>query len=272
MQVSLFWPDVAFAAMWEQIRADAKAVGRGSASAIADMPLWSNSRPPWAEKAWADFRTALPDDENWEVWIDWYEDRLRGGSRGEAYELVFASVPLEVWEKGPAAANAWIKVHLPKGQETEARPVELPEPLPDLDSPFAYGWNTRLRVEVVAGAQSLPFYSFFSSEEDHRQTLEACRVAAERLLKDLREGSYSNAVRREYAKKLEYYLHDLPKTAGVGNILLAYDQIAVLRAMLAQDDAVSFPFATDLGRLIQKQSSIRVRLISSFGLLRRWRH
>jgi hypothetical protein len=47
--------------------------------------------------------------EDWDVWIEWYQDRLRGGSRGEAYELVFASVPQEEWDKGPAAANAWIK-------------------------------------------------------------------------------------------------------------------------------------------------------------------
>jgi len=42
---------------------------------------------------------------------------LRGGSRGEASELVFASVPPDVWEKGPAAANAWIEAHLPKSPD-----------------------------------------------------------------------------------------------------------------------------------------------------------
>ena len=56
----------------------------------------------------------MPEDEDWDVWIDWYEERLRGGSRGENYELVFASVPQEEWDKGPAAANAWIKAHLPR--------------------------------------------------------------------------------------------------------------------------------------------------------------
>ena len=39
---------------------------------------------------------------------------LYASSRGEAYELVFATVPIEVWDKGPAAANRWIKEHLPK--------------------------------------------------------------------------------------------------------------------------------------------------------------
>ena len=71
--------------------------------------------PNWAESAWASFKAALPGGEDWDVWIDWYEDRLRGGSRGEAHELVFANVPPEVWDEGPAAANAWIEEHLPKG-------------------------------------------------------------------------------------------------------------------------------------------------------------
>ena len=39
--------------------------------------------------------------------------RLLGGSCGEAHELVFASVPLGVWDKGPAAANAWVMERLP---------------------------------------------------------------------------------------------------------------------------------------------------------------
>ncbi len=244
-----------YTALWQEVRADVVALQKFYAHEVADLPLWAQRPPEWAEQAWAILQEALPEGEDWDVWFDWYDERLRGGSRSEDYELVFASVPQEEWDKGPAAVNAWIKAHLPKAPEA-ARSVDLPEPLPDLDAPFAYGWNTKLRVEVVAGAQNLPFYSFFSSEEDHRHTLEACRVSAERLLKDLREGSYGNAVRWEYSKRLKYYLDDLPKTAGAGNILLANDQIVVLRAMLALDDAVPFPFAADLGRLVQKQAAL----------------
>jgi hypothetical protein len=53
-------------------------------------------------------------------------DRLVRGtsawsSRGETYELVFARVPLGVWDKGPAAANAWIKAHLPHPKENDSK-------------------------------------------------------------------------------------------------------------------------------------------------------
>ncbi len=171
-----------------------------------------------------------------------------------AYELVFASVPLEVWDRGPAAANAWIKAHLPKAPEA-ARPAELPAPLPDVDAPFVYGWTASQRVAVVAGAQNLPFYPHFSSEEDHRRALEACRVGGERLLKALRGGRYN--ARPEYGEALEYYLDDLPKTAGAGNILLAYDQVRILHAMFLADAAM-LPegFASRLKSVIANQFAL----------------
>ena len=181
---------------------------------------------------------------------------MRGVSRGEEYELVFASVPLEVWDKGPAAANVWIREHLPKGAETLSRP-DLPQPLPDLDSPFAYAWNASARVTIVAGAQNLPFYRFFKSEEEHRQSLERCRASAERLLESLGDGRYGNAVRREYAERLRYYINDLPKIAGVGNIMLADDEVRVLYAMFVQDaEALPSPFAAALARVIANQFAL----------------
>ena len=82
---------------------------RLGARKLADLPLWSESIPAWWN--WESLKAALPSYEGWDVWIEWYEERLRGGSRGEAYELVFASVPPDVLDKGPAAANAWIRAH-----------------------------------------------------------------------------------------------------------------------------------------------------------------
>ncbi len=96
-----------------EIRSDSLALLEVGAYRLADLRLWSHRRPDWAEDGWEELKAVLPMDEDWEVWIDWYEDRLRGRSRGEAYEVTFASVPLEVWDQGPAAANAWIREHLP---------------------------------------------------------------------------------------------------------------------------------------------------------------
>jgi len=113
-----------------EIRFDASALQRLGARRLADLPLWWESPPDYWKKDWERLKTALPGDEDWDVWIDWYEERLRGGSRGEAYELVFARAPQEVWDRGPAAANAWIKAHLPPdsgGPSLPSRPKNLPK-------------------------------------------------------------------------------------------------------------------------------------------------
>lgn len=86
---------------------------------MTELPLWSYGLPGWARSAWTELKGRLPQDEDWAVWFDWYEQRLRGGSPGEAYELVFASIPEEEWDKGPAAANAWIREHLPQRDEEQ---------------------------------------------------------------------------------------------------------------------------------------------------------
>ena len=135
---------------------DVSTIATRAAAEVATMPLWSTG-PELG--AWTAVKAALSTGGDWDVWIDWYEERLHGGSRGEDYEIVFASVPQEEWDKGPAAANAWIKGHLPKPRDTLPRPG-LPEPLADLDSPFTYDWNASWRVAIVAGAQNLPFFRF----------------------------------------------------------------------------------------------------------------
>ncbi len=247
-------PAASIDAMWEEVRVDAASIEGSRVNPLSDSPLWSNGAPEWASLAWSSLQEALPDGKNWEVWTDWYNERLRGVSRGEDYEVVFASVPLDLWDKGPAAANAWINAHLPKASDATHR-AELPAPLPGLDAPFAYGWTASQRVAVVAGAQNLPFYPHFSSEEDHRRALEAARVGGERLLKALRDGRYN--ARPEYGEALEYYLEDLPKTAGAGNILLANDQIRILHAMLLADaDTLPEGFASRLKSVIANQFAL----------------
>jgi hypothetical protein len=240
---------------WAEIRADIAALQTGSAAELLDLPLWQRGAHGWPSNRWTELQARLGDYADWEVWIRWYQERLDGGSRGKAYEWVFATVPPETWDQGPAAANAWIKAHLPKDVTP---PPNLPPPLADLDSPFAYSWTAALKVAAVPGAQNLPFYPHFDSEEHHRRALEACRKGAERLLKALREGSrYRYNVRPEYAERLRYYLKDLPKVAGEGNLLLANDQVVNLREMFAQDlETLPTGFASPLRRVIENQFAL----------------
>ena len=114
------------AATWNALNADIALLATQGSDALVDARLWLSGAPNWAVASWSKLRAALPPDENWQVWLDWYEDCLAGRTRGEARELVFASVPQAEWDKGPAAANAWIK------EELEKIAVSSPPPSPPL--------------------------------------------------------------------------------------------------------------------------------------------
>ena len=49
------------------------------AAYVGDTPLWPGGTPIWALRAWEQLKTLLSAaQEDWEVWIAWYEDRLAG--------------------------------------------------------------------------------------------------------------------------------------------------------------------------------------------------
>jgi len=101
------------AVLWREVRNDVEAAYQFSSSELVDSRLWSRGSPDWAKEAWQRLGATLPKNEGWDVWIEWYDKRLHGGSRGQAYEVVFATVPWDVWNKSPAETNLWIKEHMP---------------------------------------------------------------------------------------------------------------------------------------------------------------
>jgi len=119
-----FSPHTALAphtAFWSAVSAEAALVeAGGEAAIIASLSLWPNSSktPPYGvpEQLWLFWeglkkalRAAI---EDWEVWIDWYEDRLAGLVRDEAHELAYVRIGDDLWDQGPAAVNAEIKRHI----------------------------------------------------------------------------------------------------------------------------------------------------------------
>jgi hypothetical protein len=130
--------DTTVSPFWAALSSDARFLdASGAAAELADRSLWPSGNSPDVVDLWNQLKTALPPGEDWEVWTRWYDERLSGApSRGEAYELVFATVPAAVWDEGPAAANRWIKEHLP--------PESQPEELPPIES---------LPTQIAAAAQ-----------------------------------------------------------------------------------------------------------------------
>ena len=102
-------------ALWSAVSRDANFIASvGTARALAREPLWSGIEPDWSTKHWKLLQDALPRENDWQVWIDWYERRRKGVSDPEEIEFVFATVPEKERSAGPAAANKWIKERLDK--------------------------------------------------------------------------------------------------------------------------------------------------------------
>lgn len=236
---------------WRAFGDDVALISVGGCRRLLGAALWRNDNgPAWCAKFWRALRAALPADENWQVWIDWYEDRLDGRSRGEAHELVFASVPEAEWDKGPAAANAWIKAHLPKRRE-------LPRPLADVPSAFTFGWNASARISIFAGAQNAAAFPFAPNAGDHVSALDASRRLVERLLADLKTRRI-NCTRLDYQQALERYAADLPTTPGSGNLMLADAEARMLRDLFAAEvDILSPAFAARLKIILQQHIALR---------------
>jgi hypothetical protein len=78
--------------------------------AVLDLPLWPGGAPP----GWMLQRLEILKEDlivpghGWEVWLNWYEDRLAGVVRSPDRERAYAEVPKELWADGPAKVNTWI--------------------------------------------------------------------------------------------------------------------------------------------------------------------
>ncbi|MGH6843048.1 MAG: hypothetical protein ACREDV_13350 [Methylocella sp.] len=48
----------------------------------------------------------LAENQDWEVWTEWYDARLEGGRANKNLEIARARIPNDIWDQGPAIANA----------------------------------------------------------------------------------------------------------------------------------------------------------------------
>lgn len=92
------------------------------AATLARRSLWLEGEEGvslWVAENWPRLKKALfAIGEDWQVWTDWYEARLRGNPVNEALEIARVLIPNEVWEQGPAVVNLrildLISQHLPE--------------------------------------------------------------------------------------------------------------------------------------------------------------
>ena len=97
-------------AFWREVSEDARALDESEGfAAVHERALWTTDLPDMLLDELMQFVSmlrSLPDD--WQVWVDWYNDRIRGAPFDEALELKKALIPNEIWEQGPAVVNAEI--------------------------------------------------------------------------------------------------------------------------------------------------------------------
>jgi hypothetical protein len=92
--------------------ADAEELDQGTSPVtLAHAQLWPGRLPGWVSSAWMLLKeTLLASNEEWVVWSDWYEARLKGpGVDNADLEVARASIPNETWLQGPGAVNREIK-------------------------------------------------------------------------------------------------------------------------------------------------------------------
>jgi len=81
--------DEAFARTLEALEIDADQLARGFSSVtLANSQLWPGRLPDLMRWRWDQLKTALLGaSEDWEVWTDWYEERLSGELTDQTAEL-----------------------------------------------------------------------------------------------------------------------------------------------------------------------------------------
>ena len=108
--VSMFALPASTVAFWSAASTDATRIdGGSSASDIARSQLWPQGQPDQVQSMWQELKgVLLAENQGWQVWTNWYDDRLEGRVHSEARELTYLQIDQEIWDQGPAAVNAEI--------------------------------------------------------------------------------------------------------------------------------------------------------------------
>jgi hypothetical protein len=161
---------------WNSCAADAGLLEQrvSPVTLVLSSTLWPGPSPDWAFSEWAELEQALLDaNEDWEVWTDWYEARLKGGEADQIIEVARATIPSAMWDQGPMVVNAKIRRMLEERGIWRHATAGLGEPsneAPDGDDVLQRRLTVLSIPEVVvigarAALRALPLMSFGSPAE-----------------------------------------------------------------------------------------------------------
>ena len=116
---------------------------------LSEYPLWPDGIPIWASRRWAEFKDAMPSEERWGKWIDWYDACLLGKSSNCGLHMTAITVAGEEWTKGPAITNAAIENLIEFDEHSNNGTTDVPENL-DYQVALSFAGEQRDYVEEVA--------------------------------------------------------------------------------------------------------------------------
>jgi hypothetical protein len=254
-------------------------------ASVAELPIWLGDAPPEpATRRWNSLKRDLlaPDNmlevsnvldlgnvlnvgKGWEVWVDWYEDRIAGTGRSKAHNFAYIQVPDELWPQGAESVNTWIRNRIyeadgliPPTKTDDPRQPVLSDPAPIEGAPNPLGIVARPdgRIGAEAGPLATPVLPPAIAPEDHERSLVACRVWAEQLRAIAAAPTFQG--RRDYTEILFEYVTWLPAAPGTGNILLADGEARILNDLFTAEEAIlPTVFAARLKVLLQDHIALR---------------
>jgi hypothetical protein len=101
----------AFQSLLDVLATDASFLSdRFSPVTLANSKLWPGNVPDWVRNSWGELRFGLRDaDEDWETWINWYEERLAGDTTSQDIEIARVTIDGNIWKQELKTVNAHIR-------------------------------------------------------------------------------------------------------------------------------------------------------------------
>lgn len=131
---------------------------RFSAVTLANSKLWPDRIPGSVSDDWGKLRaTLLGQNQDWEVWTEWYDARLAGDVANHEFQVARATMDDAIWQQSPTMVNAHVKQLITEAfrHATEDKPDELPEadaiPL-QATAASQFALNAEGRLDLLADA------------------------------------------------------------------------------------------------------------------------
>jgi hypothetical protein len=149
------------------VTSDIESLAQGNTANVFLGPLWTTAPPKWIKNFWAALKRELRTlEDDWEVWIDWYEARINGQPANETLEVASMMVASEIWERGPTEVNAEIKRLIEVHSKDPGKPSA---PINSVDQMGLEGWLRSQPIEfstVLAARVALRFLPNFCNQDE----------------------------------------------------------------------------------------------------------